>query len=292
MIRIGQAGIPLSCKGRTNEDGIQYTKEVLDLNAMEVQFVRGLYVMEEEEALFMREFSEENDIELYVHAPYYTNFAGDDEEVEMSFDKLLLTGKLSNLMGAKIIVVHPGYYGDLSESETKKRIIKNLRKLQRAFKKENIDVKIGVETMGKRKVFGTLDEVIEVCKKVKNAVPVIDFGHIHARCNGCLKEREDFEEVFEKLNTLKLDHYLMHLTGVLYENGSEYHHIPIKKGDLPLSPLIDIILDNDYNVSMISESPLMEHDAVYIRLQVEKALQKRTGREEVDFREFPQVLKK
>ena len=26
MIRIGQAGIPLSCKGRTNKDGIVYTQ--------------------------------------------------------------------------------------------------------------------------------------------------------------------------------------------------------------------------------------------------------------------------
>jgi len=33
MIRIGQAGIPLSCKGRTNKDGIIYTHTVLDLNA-------------------------------------------------------------------------------------------------------------------------------------------------------------------------------------------------------------------------------------------------------------------
>ena len=37
MIRIGQAGIPLSCKGRTNKDGIVYTKNILDLDAVEIQ---------------------------------------------------------------------------------------------------------------------------------------------------------------------------------------------------------------------------------------------------------------
>jgi len=37
MIRIGQAGIPLSCKGRTNKDGLVYTKQILDLNAMEIE---------------------------------------------------------------------------------------------------------------------------------------------------------------------------------------------------------------------------------------------------------------
>ncbi|HEX08439.1 MAG TPA: endonuclease IV, partial [Thermoplasmatales archaeon] len=50
MIRIGPAGIPLSCKGRTNKDGLRYIKEVLDLNAMEVQFIRGLFRMDDEEA--------------------------------------------------------------------------------------------------------------------------------------------------------------------------------------------------------------------------------------------------
>ncbi|MDH7507226.1 MAG: endonuclease IV, partial [Candidatus Thermoplasmatota archaeon] len=80
-IRIGQAGIPLSCKGRTNKDGLIYTKQVLGLNAMEVQFVRGLYVMEDEEAQFMKDYSKENDIELHVHAPYYINLVGNTDEV-------------------------------------------------------------------------------------------------------------------------------------------------------------------------------------------------------------------
>ena len=111
MIRIGQAGIPLSCKGRTNKDGLRYTKEILDLNAMEVQFVRGLYVMKDEEADFMKEYSIENDVELHVHAPYYINLA-DDDEVELSFDKTIFSAKLAEKMGAKTVIIHPGYYGD------------------------------------------------------------------------------------------------------------------------------------------------------------------------------------
>jgi deoxyribonuclease-4 len=283
MIRIGQAGIPLSCKGRTNKDGLVYTKEILDLNAMEIQFVRGLYVMEDEEADFMRDYSTENDVELHVHAPYYINFA-DDDELDLSAEKALSSGKITDNMGAKTVVLHPGYYGDKNEKKTMKNISKNIKKLQRMFKKEKIKANIGIETMGKQKVFGTLDEVVDVCSSVKNIVPVINVAHIHARGDGSLKKQEDFEEVFDKLKKLKLDHYLIHVTGALYENGSEQYHLPIKKGDMPLSPLIDVILDNDYNVTLISESPLLEHDAVYMRLQVEKAIMKRTGKEEADYR--------
>jgi deoxyribonuclease-4 len=289
MIRIGQAGIPLSCKGRTNKDGIIYTKQALDLNAMEVQFVRGLYVMADEEAQFMKDYSQENDVELHVHAPYYINLAGDDE-VDLSFEKILFSAKIADKMGAKTIVIHPGYYGEGSEKKTMKKIIKNTKKLQSSFKKGKIKTKIGLETMGKQKVFGSLDEIIGVCSNVKGIVPVIDMAHIHARCNGCLKERQDFENIFEKLKPLKLDHYLIHITGVLYENGNEYYHLPIKKGDMPLAPLVDVILDNNYDVTLISESPLLEHDAVYIRLQVEKGIMKRTGKEEADYRDLSEIL--
>ncbi len=290
MIRIGQAGIPLSCKGRTHKDGIIYTNKTLDLNAIEIQFVRGLYVMPDEEAEIIKQYSEENDIEIHVHAPYYVNLAGDDEEIEMSFDKILNSAQMADKIGAKTVVIHPGYYGENSEKKTMKLITKNAKKVTSMFKKEKINVNLGLETMGKQKVFGTLDEIIEICNNVKGTVPIIDLGHIHARCNGCLKEKENFNEIFEKLEALKLDQYIIHLTGVYYENGNEFYHLPIKRGDMPIAPLIDIIIENNYNVTLISESPLLEHDAVYIRLQVEKAIMKITGKEVAYYKDLSEVI--
>jgi deoxyribonuclease-4 len=289
MIRIGPAGIPLSCKGRTNKDGIIYTNVALDLNAIEIQFVRGLYIMAEEEAQIIRDYSNENDVEVHTHAPYYINLAGDDEEISMSFEKIIKSVQMAANIGSKSVIIHPGFYGDKTEKKTLKMVIKNSKKIMSMIKKEKISMELGLETMGKQRVFGTLEEVIEVSKNVKGVKPVIDLAHIHARGNGCLKERKDFEEIFEKLKPLKLKHYLIHITGVLYENGNELYHLPIKKGDMPIAPLIEIILDNNYNVTLISESPLLEHDAVYIRLQVEKAIMKRTGKEEAYYKDLSEV---
>lgn len=285
-IRIGPAGIPLSCKGRTNKDGIVYIKKVLDLDAMEIQLIRSFETMDDEEADFIRDYAKENDIELYVHAPYYINLAGDDEELELSKFKILSSGKIADKLDAKILVIHPGFYGEKNERETMDLIVENLKDMVSIFKEKGIRTKIGVETMGKRKVFGSLEEIVEVCKKVKGVLPVIDLGHIHARCNGCLKEREDFENIFEKLKPLRLKHYLIHITGVLYENGNEYYHIPIRKGDMPIEPFLNLILDKKYNVTLISESPLLEHDAVYIRILIERLIQKRTGGEKVSYRDL------
>lgn len=292
MIRIGPAGIPLSCKGRTNKDGLIYVKEILDLNAMEVQFIRSFYSpMDEEEATFIKNYAEENDIELHAHAPYYTNLAGSGEEVEMSFEKIMVSARCADKIGAKILVVHPGLYEE-DPKITFKKIVKNLKKLQNMFKKEKINVKIGIEPMGKRKVFGSLEEIIKVCQTVKGIVPVIGLGHIHARTNGGLKKREDFEDIFEKLKPLRMKHYLIHVTGVVYEDGNECYPVAIKKGDMPIAPLIDVVLDNNYNVTFISESPLVEHDAMTIRLQVEKAIMKRTGKEQADYRNLSELYEK
>jgi deoxyribonuclease-4 len=289
MIRIGQAGIPLSCKGRTNKDGIVYTHKNLDLNAIEIQFVRGLYILSDEEAQFIKDYAHKNDIEIHVHAPYYLNLAGDKEETAMSFEKILKSAQMADSIGSKTVIIHPGFYGDNSQKKTMKLITKNAKRIIAMFKKEKLKTRLAMETMGKQKVFGSLDEVIEVCKNVKELVPVVDLAHIHARGNGCLKEKEDFEKVFDKLKPLRLRQYIIHITGVLYENGNELYHLPIKKGDMPLGPLIDIILDRKLNVTLISESPLLEHDAVYVRLQVEKAIMKRTGKEVAYYKDLSEV---
>ncbi|HUR63425.1 MAG TPA: TIM barrel protein, partial [Candidatus Thermoplasmatota archaeon] len=276
MITFGPAGIPLSCKGRTVRDGIIYTRN-LELDAMEVQFVRGIR-MTEEEAVKVRETAEEAQIELHVKAPYYINLAGDEANVEMSFNKILATGKLADLMGAETVVFHPGFYGELSKEETMQRVVKNVRELRNIFVREAWKPRLGLEIMGKRNVFGSLEEAIEVCQKVKGIVPVIDFAHIHARGNGILQNPEDFVAVFEKLAPLKLEHHLIHFTGIHYENGNARYRLPIKKGDLKFEPLCEVLMDNNYSASIISTSPILEHDAMYMNIVFDRVKERRDAR--------------
>lgn len=270
MIRIGPAGIPLSCKDRTNRDGVIYTRN-LGLSAMEIQFARGF--ISEEEAEEIRDVAEKCDIELHVHAPYYINLAGDERNVKSGMEKIRKSAHLAHIMGAKTITTHTGFYGSLSKKETMKRIVKNIRILRNEFKKKGIEVPIGIETMGKKEVFGSLDEVVEVCKRVRGVVPVLDIAHIHARGNGCLKEKEDFQKIFDSVADLALNHYLIHVTGVAYNREGEIYHIPIRKGDMPLIKFMECILENGYHVTIISESPIIEHDAVYSQILLDRALE-------------------
>ncbi|MBW3581807.1 MAG: TIM barrel protein [Euryarchaeota archaeon] len=276
MIRIGPAGIPLSCKGRTLKDGIIYTKS-LELDALEVQFVRGIRISEED-AAEVGEVAAEADVELHVHAPYYTNLAGDDRNLDLTRDKVMTAAKMGHIMGAKTCVVHPGFYGERTPEEATERIVQVVGMFRDDMKSNGYTPKLALETMGKRKVFGSLDEIVDVCREVPDVLPVLDLAHIHARGNGSLNTVEDFQDVFDKLIPLGLKHHLLHFTGVLYENGNERHHLPIKKGDLRFEPLVEVILENDYNVTLISNSPILEHDAMYMQIILDRVREKRDQR--------------
>ncbi|MEA3166992.1 MAG: deoxyribonuclease, partial [Thermoplasmata archaeon] len=276
MITFGPAGIPLSCKGRTVRDGIIYTRN-LELDAMEVQFVRGIR-MTEEEAVKVRQTAEEAGVQLHVKAPYYINLAGDEQNVEMSFSKILATGKLAHEMGAQTVVFHPGFYGELSKEETMSRIIKNVRELRNTFVREGWTPRLGMEVMGKRNVFGSLEEVVDVCNRVKGLMPVVDFAHIHARGNGILQNPEDFAAVFDRLAALNLEHYLIHFTGIHYENGNARYRLPIKKGDLKFEPLCEVLLDRQLSATVISTSPILEHDAMYMNIVFDRVKERRDAR--------------
>jgi deoxyribonuclease-4 len=290
MIRFGPAGIPLSCKGRTVRDGVLYVR-ALELDAMEVQFVRGIR-MTEEDAEKIREAAEACDVELHVKAPYYLNLAGDEKNVEMSFQKMIATGRLAHIMGAETVVFHPGFYGDLSKEDTMERIVSNLRQVRNTFIREGWKPRLGIEVMGKRNVFGSLDEVVQVCKRVKGVIPVVDFAHLHARGNGILQEPEDFQLVFDRLEELNLDHYLVHFTGIHYDNGNARYRLPIKKADLKFEPLCEVLLAKNYHCTILSTSPIMEHDGMYMNIVFDRVKERRDQRITREIREGKEAEEK
>jgi len=113
---------------------------------------------------------------------------------------------------------------------------------------------------------------------VKGVLPIVNFAHIHARTNGSLKDAKKFEEIFEKVSPFWKDEYYVHFAGVFYENGNETMIAPIKKGDLKFETLANLILKNEYNITIISSSPLLEHDAAYMRVIMERVLARKLAK--------------
>ena len=103
-VRFGPAGLPLSCKGRTLVDGLEDIYR-LELNTMEIQLVRGIG-QSIDRADEVKDLADKLDIELYVHAPYYMDLAGDDEEVKRSLENIKWAGQIAYEIGAEAGMFH------------------------------------------------------------------------------------------------------------------------------------------------------------------------------------------
>jgi deoxyribonuclease-4 len=226
----------------------------------------------------LREISKELDIFFSIHTPYYMDLVGGGDITRKTMESIKWCGILANEIGARVVVTHLGLYGNNSKNKALEKVISNIRELRDWYKKHNIKPQIGLETSGKQEVFGDLDEVLAICKRVSGVIPVLNFAHMHARGNGNLKKKEDFQEIFDSALKITKDHLYTHFSGVEYENGNEKRYTPIKKGDLKFEPLAECILDNNANITIISGSPLLEHDAMYMKVILERVLTRREAK--------------
>lgn len=138
-------------------------------------------------------------IYVSMHAPYFISLSSVNEETRLNsisyIDKSLWA---ADLLGADIIVVHCGSCGKISRADAMALSADTLRKTLDAVGYP--DVRIGIETMGKKNQLGTLDEVIDLCKIAPRLVPVVDFGHLNAReCGGVFQTTDDYRRVFERI---------------------------------------------------------------------------------------------
>ncbi|MEM5871440.1 MAG: TIM barrel protein [Candidatus Aenigmatarchaeota archaeon] len=254
-IFLGPAGIPITAKGRSTIDGIKRVSE-LNLNAMEIEFVRGVN-MSISLAKQAGKIAKDLDIVLSIHAPYYINLCN-PEKVKASQKRILDSCERACYLGAWIVVFHPGYYG-VDKDKAFEMVLKACEEMDEKIKKEGWNVKLGLETTGKKSQFGTLDEIIEIHKKIKNCVPVVDFSHIYARNNGKI----DFKEVFEKMENLNLSKYHTHFSGIEYTQAGEKNHVPIAHKKPDFKELATHLLKSKLKeITIISESPILEQDSL------------------------------
>jgi deoxyribonuclease IV len=261
-------------------------KEVL-ISALDTKIEKGdvLYSLASGIARDYHELEElgtlarELDIELTLHTPYYMDLADADGLAEKSVQSVIWGGMLAEAMHAPIVITHLGMFGDLDPKEALNRIGKNLRTIRDTYKKAKIRSRLGIEASGRTEVVGSLDELLGLVKNAKGVLPVLNFAHVHARGFGLFKRPEDFDDVLSKVEKASDGgHIHSHFSGVEHADGNELRYTPIKKGDLRFEPLAECLLDDDYDLTIVSSSPLLEHDAMYMKVILERVLAKRLVR--------------
>ena len=271
-IYLGPAGIPLSATTKTTLDGIKKVAE-LGLNSQEVEFVRRVG-MGNEMAREVGEVAGELGVLLSVHCPYFVNLCSQEpEKLEASKKRILDSVERAFHMGADIAVFHPGFYGPLTREEAFKSVEEACGDMLHRMKTMKIKgVRLGLETTGKVSQFGTLDEIIEICRRLKGCAPVIDYAHIYARQAGKI----DYAWIFDRLKPLKLKHLHAHFTSMEWTpakapwEGNERRHLELKVNKPPFEPLACEVLKRKINITLISESPILEQDSVEMKRIFEK----------------------
>lgn len=272
MIHLGPAGVPLASKDRTTAGGIRCVAG-LKLNAFEVEFVRGVG-MSDETAEEAGRVARELGVLLSVHCPYFVNLCSQEpEKLDASKKRILDSVERAFHMGADVAVFHPGWYGSLAPAVAFEAVGEACADILDRMVEIGIrGVWLGLETTGKVSQFGTLDEVIEVSKKLRGCSPVVDFAHIYARQGG----RIDYASIFEKLRPLKLKLLHTHFTSMEWTPakipgcGNERRHLELKVNEPPFEPLAREVLNRNIDITLISESPVLEKDSLGMKRVFER----------------------
>ena len=216
------------------------------------------------------------DVDLTLHAPYYVDFFGSTEARERSVRQLQWATVLADGLGARLTVTHLGFYGPMERADSVRElteIASRVTEWMHGYTKGS--VRLGVEPSGHPDVFGSRDEVLELARRVKGVVPVLNLPHLAARERTTFETPEQLRPVIEQFVAAGGGELYLNFSGVEFYGPGEFRLAPIKRGQVRFDPLAEILADRDYDVTVISSSPLLEHDGMYMKLLYERALTRR-----------------
>ncbi len=223
------------------------------------------------------EMAKRLDVVLSMHTPYYMDLSSNTEMSVNCLDTIRYAGIVLNGLDGDMVVTNLGLYNkSVSQEEAENNIYDNVESLMGWWSDVGLKPKLGIEITGHDGVFGSMDQVLDICDQFDGLVPAINFSHLHSRTFGSLIDSSDFEDVLKQVEPYCAGGNI-HTTfaGVEHFEGNEKRLTPIKKGDLKFEPLAEALVELKPEATIISNSPLLEHDAVYMRIIHERVLTKK-----------------
>lgn len=263
MIKFGPSGNSDAFRLSGYSESIYSPKWVKDLNldCFEYSFGRGVNLSTQKAEIIGNAFKEYG-IELSIHAPYFINFAGlEEEKVNNSYGYLLDSLKFAKIMGSKRVVFHPSTKGKLSREEAVNLTIKRLSILADKIERYGYsDMIICPETMGKMAQIGDEYEIAKFCTIAPFYYPCIDFGHLNSRKGGELKTPEDFIKILNVFESIcgreKLEKLHIHFSKIMFSGKGEIKHLTFEDTTYgpEFKPLAIAIKEKNLSPYIICES--------------------------------------
>jgi len=273
-VRFGPAGTPLAFR-ELKQPIVELPRFIHDegLDALEYEAVRW-----GQEPQIKRENAEKlganaraQDVWLSMHGSYYISLQSKSEVAEASKRRILACATAAEWMGAHVVVFHPGFYMGHGAREILQTSIIKVHEIVDAMHSQGLRVKLGLETMGKRSQFGSLEEVLSVCEQVDQTEPVVDWSHVHARTQGGLVGKADFvrviDQIEKRLGRGMAENLHCHFSRMEFSVRGEVRHHALSETRFgpDFRVLAQVIVELGLKPVMICESPLIDLDAQRMR---------------------------
>jgi len=228
-------------------------------SACEIDFESGFW-MDYPFAERLGELARENDVALSVHAPLF-GFMGHLEAGGRKFTSAVgaldRSAGIVAASGAELVVFHPGFLLERSREDAIDAVVGQLEMLRERLEGKGRGVPFGIEVMGRVRDLGSVDDVVEISRRLEWVRPVLDFAHMHATSDGAFVEPEPFREALELADEVIGDGapFHIHFSDIAFANRNETKHLPYGDGTLRAEPLRDALASFDRPATVISESP-------------------------------------
>lgn len=268
--RFGTVGSPISTpkKPGGSVGGIMRLKE-LGLDALELGWVNSVRVSEKT-CQEINQVSQENQVAISVHAPYFINLNADDEEWPKSRKRLMDAAYYGFLAGATDIIFHPGSYFGRSAEEVLPKAISRLEGCLQELRAADNTVTLRPETMGKSAMLGSLEDTLEMGRAIPGVEPCLDFAHLHARAgDGSMNNYETWTNCLDMyastLGPESLQRLHIHLSGIEYGAKGEKNHLPLEEADINIRAIFQALNEFGCQGRILCESPVLEDDALVMQ---------------------------
>ena len=93
--------------------------------------------------------------------------------------------------------------------------------------------------MGRVREIGSLDDVLEISRRLGWVRPVLDFAHMHATSDGAFTDVEPFAAALEAADDVLEPGapFHIHFSDIAFANRNETKHLPYGEGTLRAEPL-------------------------------------------------------
>ena len=256
-IRFGGARVP---SRESPEEAVAILRE-RGYTACEIDF-EGKFWMDYDWAERFGRLADEHAIVLSVHAPIagFMGHAERGKKLNMAVGMLDHSAGIAKAAGAELVVFHPGFLLGRTREDAIDSVCEQLGELRERLERKDRAVPFGIEVMGRVRELGSLDDVVEISRRLGWVRPVLDFAHMHATSDGAYTETALFADALRAADEVLEPGapFHIHFSDIAYANRNETKHLPYGEGTLRAEPLGEALGRFERPATVISESPDLE----------------------------------